>query len=354
MRRVPDLARLGILGALSGTLVMIPLVYLLREDGVVPSLVAATAVATLASWWYSRKVGIQSSPITKSKLGQETIALLKLGFAFMASGLLTMGVAYIVRIIVLRRVGFEAAGLYQAAWALGGLYVGFILQAMGADFYPRLTAAAKNNSECNRMVNEQAHVSLLLAGPGVIATLTFAPLVIPLFYSTEFESAVALLRWICAGMALRVITWPMGFILLAKGDQTRFFLTELAWAFVHGGLAWTCVQSYGLNGAGVAFFGSYVFHGCVIYPTVRRLSGFRWSRQNRRTGLLFVVMIASVFSGYYVLPSTAATIVGGLGLVLSTMYSARVLLTLVPPDDIPHSIRRLLILFRFTALGTRD
>jgi hypothetical protein len=32
--------------------------------------------------------------------------------------------------------------------------------------------------ECNRLVNEQAEVGLLLAGPGVIATLTFAPLVI--------------------------------------------------------------------------------------------------------------------------------------------------------------------------------
>ena len=92
----------------------------------------------------------------------------------MASGFLMMGAAYVVRTMVLRMVGFEAAGFYSSAWTLGGLYVGFILQAMGADFYPRLTGVAKDNTEVNRLVNEQTQISLLLAGPGVMATITFA------------------------------------------------------------------------------------------------------------------------------------------------------------------------------------
>ena len=58
-----------------------------------------------------------------------------------------MGVAYVVRITVLRKVGIEATGLYQSAWTLGGLYVAFILQAMGADFYPRLTACIAESAD---------------------------------------------------------------------------------------------------------------------------------------------------------------------------------------------------------------
>lgn len=192
MRRISDLARMGVLGTLFGTIISIPVVFFLGEEGVVPSLVAVAAMTVITSWWYSRKVQIQNPSMTASQVGQEAAALLKLGFAFMASGLMVMGVAYAVRIIVLRKVGFEAAGLYQSAWTLGGLYVGFVLQAMGADFYPRLTAVAKDNTECNRLVNEQAQVSLLLAGPGVIATLTFAPVVIALFYTAEFDGNPAL------------------------------------------------------------------------------------------------------------------------------------------------------------------
>ena len=96
----------------------------------------------------------------------------------MLSGLLMMGASYGVRAIILRMEGLDAAGFYAAAWTLGGLYVGIILQAMGADFYPRLVGVAEDNRECNRLVNEQTLVSLLLAGPGVIGTIIFAPLII--------------------------------------------------------------------------------------------------------------------------------------------------------------------------------
>ena len=81
---------------------------------------------------------------------------------------------------------------------------------------------AKDNAECNRLVNEQAEVGLLIAGPGLLATLTFAPLVIQLFYSDKFGPAVEILRWICLGMMLRVTSWPMGFMLIAKGKGTSF------------------------------------------------------------------------------------------------------------------------------------
>jgi PST family polysaccharide transporter len=347
MRRIADLAKMGILGAVFGALISIPTVYFLREKGVVPSLVGVAAMAIVTTWWYSRKVRIQVPSMTASRVGQEAAALLKLGFAFMVSGLMTMGVAYAVRIIVLHKVGFEATGLYQSAWTLGGLYVGFILQAMGADFYPRLTASATDNAACNRMVNEQARVGLLLAGPGVIATLTFAPLVIALFYSAKFGAAVPVLRWICLGTMLQVITWPMGFIIVAKAKQNIFIVAELAWAVVSLGLAWTCVRSFGLNGAGIAFFGSYIFHGFLIYPIARRLSGFRWSAANIQTSLLFLSLIAVVFCGFYVFPFLVATSVGAVALVLSGAYSIRGLFKLISMEQIPRPMRRLLVRFGF-------
>jgi PST family polysaccharide transporter len=165
--------------------------------------------------------------------------------------------------------------LYQAAWTIGGLYVGFILQARGADFYPRLTAAVTDHPRCNRLVNEQAEVSLLLAGPGIVATLTFAPAVLALLYSGEFFDAVATLRWICMGATLKVITWPMGFIIVAAGRQGIFFWTEVAYTVVYLGMSWVLVGWVGVDGAGIAFFGSYVFHAFLIYPIVRQLTGFR-------------------------------------------------------------------------------
>jgi PST family polysaccharide transporter len=209
---------------------------------------------------------------------------------------------------------------------------------MGTDFYPRLTAAAQDNNICNRLVNEQTLVSIFLAGPGVMATLTLAPLVIVLFYSSKFQEAVEVLRWLCLGMALRVISWPMGFIIIAKGAQNLFFWSELAWTVVYIALAWVCVAVFGLNGAGIAFFGSYIFHVLMIYLIVRRLSGFQWSAVNIKVGLLFISFSGLVFCSFVELPDTLATAVGIFVLIASSVYSIRSLLQKVSPKS--HSSAR--------------
>jgi antigen flippase len=339
MRRISDLARMTILGGLFGTLISIPVVYVFRERGIVPSLVAVAAVSILSSWWYSRKVQIQAPTMAFADVAQEASALLRLGVAFMASGFLTMGAAYAIRMIVLRISGFEAAGLYQAAWALGGLYVGFVLQAMGADFYPRLTGVARDNVACNRLVNEQAQISLLIAGPGVIGTLTFAPLILAIFYSHAFGPAVALLRWICLGMMLRVVAFPMGYVVLAKGARQIFFWTEVAATVVHVGLAWVLVAHFGVNGAGIAFLGLYVWHGLLIYTIVHRMTDFRWSAANQRLGLVFLPLTGLVFAGFYVLPGWLALTVGMILLAVTTFYSVHSLLELLPISAIPAFLR---------------
>jgi enterobacterial common antigen flippase len=334
LRGIANLARVNILAGVLGTAASLPLIYFFGAEAIAPSLVAIAAVTTLSTWWYSRKMCSHAPAMSAREFGGEARPLLRLGLVFMASGLLTFGAAYAIRIIVMQYGGIVAAGWYQAAWTLGGLYAGFILQAMGTDFYPRLTATADDNAECNRLVNEQAEISMLLAGPGLIATLTFAPLIMSLFYSAQFHGAVELLRWICLGMMLRTVAWPMGFIVVAKRAQIVFFWTEVAAMVVHVGLAWIFVHMFGASGAGIAFLGLYIWHTTLIYVVVRRLTGFRWSAANCRHAMLFLPASALVFSAFYILPLWPALTIGSLVIALTGLYSLRMLVDLLPPSSV--------------------
>jgi len=345
MRRISDLARINIFGAVLGLCTGIPLVYFFRQGGVVPSLISVAAMTILTSWWFSRKIEVQVPKVSISEVWHEASALLKLGAAFMASGLMTMGVAYFVRVLLVQKVSMEATGLYQSAWTLGGLYVTFILQAMGADFFPRLTSRIHNHDDANRLVNEQTLVGLLLAGPGVLATLTFAPVVIALFYSAKFAAAVPVLRWICLGVLLQVITWPMGFIIVAKGKPVLFFVAELAWTIVAITLSWLSINHFGLNGAGIAFFGSYVFHLLLIYPIAHGVTGFRWSTANQRNALIFFSTIAVVFCTFFVLPIIWSVLAGAGAAIGSAAYSLRTLLDMIPVHRLPKPIHSGLLRF---------
>jgi antigen flippase len=343
MRRIGDLAKMTVLGGTFGTLISIPVVYFLRENGVVLSLVILAATTIVTSWWYSRKIQIDVPSITVPEIVTEGIALLNLGSVFMASGLMLTGISYLVRILILRKVGFEATGLYQSAWTLGGLYVGFIIQAMGADFYPRLTANAQDNAVCNRLVNEQARIALLLAGPGALATLTFAPIVITILYTAKFSAAVGILRWICLGTTLQTVTWPMSFIIVAKAKRAIFFWAELACALVYATLTWTCICFFGLNGAGIAFFAYCIFHGFLHYPIVRRLTGFSWSIINKQMSLIFFGLIAVVFCGFYVFPLAISISLGVVATLASSICSMRVLLDLISWNRVPRPVQRLIV-----------
>jgi PST family polysaccharide transporter len=180
----------------------------------------------------------------------------------------------------------------------------------------------------------------------VIATLAAAPLVIAMFYSPAFAPAVALLRWTCLGMALRVITWPMGFIILAKGEQRLFITIDLIWTVIHVGLAWACLRWYGLDGAGMAFLGAYACHAFIVYPLVRRLTGFRWTDGTWRSLRLFVILIAATFAACAILPPVAATVVGAAALVVGGLYSVRRLVQLAGAAVVPRALRPVLLRLR--------
>lgn len=342
LRRISNLAMVNVIGAFAATLATAAMILLFGMDGIVPSIIAVAAVTLAASWYYCRQVELSPPEMTRSEFGKESLQLLKLGLVFMASGLLTFGAAYVNRLIVLHAEGMTAAGYYQAAWAIGGLYAGIVLQAMGTDFYPRLTMVNSDNVECNRLVNEQIQMSLLLAGPGVVATLTFAPLVLQIFYSHAFDGATDLLRWICLGMLLRAIAWPMGYIVVAKDARTTFFLTDVVATVVHVGLAWLLVSRFGAVGAGAAFFGLYVWHSALIYVIVRRMSGFRWSTENSRIASVFLIACAVVFFATQVLSVWQSTSLGSVVFILSSLYSLRKIAPLVQHASLPAPLKTLI------------
>ncbi|HEY8550409.1 MAG TPA: O-antigen translocase [Vicinamibacterales bacterium] len=338
-RRIADMVRAAILGAIGGTAATVVLVYFFRESGIVPALITVAAMSLVFTWAYSRRVSLEPVSPTLTAVRTESFELLKLGLAFMTSGLVVMGVGYVIRIVVLRALGIEAAGFYQSAWSLGGLYVGFVLQAMGADFYPRLTAVAYNNAECNRLVNEQTEVGLLLAGPGVLGTLVFAPLVVWLFYSPEFAEAVPLLRWFCIGMMVRVICWPLGFVLMAKNLRHAFVGADVFWALSNLALSTVLVWTVGLAGAGIAFILAYVLYTLLVRYLVSRASGFTWSQSSRRLIALFVLSVLASLTFSVILPPLVSLAVNSLLVVAAGYYSARSLIRLLPWERLPGPVR---------------
>ena len=150
MRRIGDLAKMNILGAAVGSALSIPIVYIWGLQGIPAYLVLTAAVGALISWSYARRIRIEPIKVPPRQVASEAASLLKLGLAFVSTGLMSTGALFLLRVFVTREAGVDGAGQFQAANAISMVYVGFVLQAMGTDFYPRLTAVADDNRRCNR------------------------------------------------------------------------------------------------------------------------------------------------------------------------------------------------------------
>ena len=322
-RRISDLARLQVWSAAASTIISIGLYGWLGERGIVPVLLVSALLNLGLSWWFARRVAVPAARVTWGETFTEARGLIGLGLAFMWSGLLAAAVTLATRAMILRGFGMEANGIYQAAWGISGLFAGFILGAMGADFYPRLTEAAHDNCEVNRLVNEQTEVGMLLALPGLLGTLVFSPLVIRIFYSAKFTEAAELLPWFLLGVWGRVVSWPLGYIQLAKGAARWFAVTETVFSLLHLGMVWAGLRGVGLKGAAVAYAALYGLYILGMLWAAARLSDFRWSRS---VALLFLAAASAVVATFILMkfaPDLPARILGGFLVLCSGFYCVR-------------------------------
>lgn len=284
-RRIGDLAKISVIGAINGTLISIPCFYLWEQDGIVPSLILASFAALATSWWFSRRVAVKTITLSWGDSLGEARQLFVLGCSFMGAGLVTTLSSYLIRVVMLRQFGLADVGIYQAAFNLSGILVGFVLGAMGADYYPRLTAISSNNESVHRMVNDQTQISILLSLPGLAAMMIFAPLIIKLFYSESFATAVPILRWCILGILGRVFSWPMGFVILAKGNGRLFFVFQLVVSGLHLIFVFIFCNLIGIDGSGIAFMLLYIICTLWLLIIMQKLVGSTWTKNTLKLSL---------------------------------------------------------------------
>ena len=278
LRRIGDIARLSIGTALLSTVAGVLALWWMGRAGIVIYVIAVPVASfALGHWYVARLPRIDSAPTTMAALSVQWRVLTRLGVAFMVAGLAGTAGQLLVRTLVQRELGVDALGQFQAAWAISMTYIGFVLTAMGTDYYPRLTAVIEDHAAVNRMVNEQTEVALLLATPVLLAMLGLAPWVIELLYSDAFAEAANVLRWQVLGDLLKVASWPLGFILLASGAGKTYMLSE--WAAMALFVLFTAwlLPRFGVSATGLSFLAMYAGYLPLVYWLAVRKTGFRYS-----------------------------------------------------------------------------
>ncbi|MFA0657104.1 oligosaccharide flippase family protein [Vibrio sp. 10N.222.49.C12] len=300
-RRVKDIAKVKVLGTLSSGVVTIVIVFLVPNASIIPYIIVLLPMANLIITLLIIKEDIVNfSRVKISKSKKYVKLLVASGFVLMLSSALTNSSQFFVRYLLTTEFSATKLGLYQAAWSISMTYVGFVISAMSTDFFPKITECANEKDKSNFLVNEQIDVALCIIAPFLIILFVGAPYIVNVLYTKEFILTDKILQWQSIGDVFKVISYPLGFLLLANRNSIRFFSAVLIWNILYIGFIYIYSNSMGIVVTGKAYLFAYVIYTIYMFLEVRRLHGFNLSQFSKKyaTFILGSLLVIAIVSNY--------------------------------------------------------
>lgn len=331
LRRITDLGRVTVLAAFTGTVIGLAAVWVQGEGGLIWFILVQPLATVLVALHYTRRLPKPTvAGLSVTETWEIWKPMAKLGAAFMLGGLATTATLLLVRGRISQELGLDAAGHFAAAWGITMTYVGFLLGAMGADYYPRLVEVIHDKVAAVRLMNDQAQLGLAIGGPVLLLLIGLAPWVITLLYSTEFEPAVALLQWQTVGNVFKLASWALGFSIAASARGKTFLFVQLNFNVLFLLMLWPTLETFGIQAAGPAFTIAYGLHFCLLYILARRIHGFRF--QPLSLGLLGLhAFLAVALLALALLAPLAAAMASPMLALATGLFGLRVVLVKIGP-----------------------
>lgn len=245
------IAMRGLLSAILGLLIALPLFYVLRENGVAFAILGYSLVGWLTALHLSRRHrAIKPLPTWKSSLS--------LGKGFIAVGAILTVTSLVTDAVNFAFIGFigrhgeVALGHFQAGYTMLWRYVGICFTAFAVEFYPRLSRVAHNRRATSLMITHQAMLFTILAVPFAALAIALAPWLVRQLFRQSFMPMLPYFVWGMVGMILRPLSITMSYSFLAANRGRVYAITEIMSSLAGLALNITGFTLGGFTGLGLA------------------------------------------------------------------------------------------------------
>ena len=164
-----------------------------------------------------------------------------------------------IRTLLVEHSGVELASYWEGYSRLSLFMSGLAISSISLYYLPKLVEA-NTGQEMLKVVIWGFKFLFAVALPAILLIFLFGSDVISLLYTTNFLEAIFLLKWELLGTFLKLLSFTVSFIMIAKKLTTVFVLSELISGLVFFGLSVLLVEMYGVVGASMAFAGTYFLY----------------------------------------------------------------------------------------------
>jgi PST family polysaccharide transporter len=195
------------------------------------------------------------------------------GYVLMAmTSALTKPVSLIlIRNSLVANVGWEQAGQWQAVWKISEVYLAVITIALGTYFLPRL-ASISGVSNIRKEINNTARIVLPIVCVLAFSVFLLRDVAIYILYTEEFKAARDLFGIQLIGDVLKVLSFLYAYPMISRGATKWFVTSEILFSLTFVILGFVFIQSFGTQGANIAYLVSYFLYFLIIYLNLDNFS----------------------------------------------------------------------------------
>lgn len=278
LRRISDFARVQVWSALLATAIGVAAVWIWGEEAILVFVLAVPLSSLVVASWFVAELKIRLVKVGARAIAIQAVRLAKLGVLFMLAQLVISLGFLAVRARIESQFHTVALGIFESAWLLSSVYLGAVLTAMTTDYYPRLSGLADDDLATATLVNDQTRIALWLCAPVCVSLIGLAPVAIYVLFSAEFSAAAEILRWLVVADIMKVMAWPLGFVLLARHDGRGYLALQTMANLAMVSVVWLGLAKIGLVASSLGILVMY----CVYVPLgrafIRRHLDFDWDR----------------------------------------------------------------------------
>lgn len=222
------------------------------------------------AWW--RSPYFQRSMLRMHFDREMTLRLAAFSVMTLSSALLPPMVNIAVRDHLAVQFGWEQVGYWQAVSKVSDAYLLFLTTAINIYYLPKL--ASTHEREFLALELRHAYRYLLPAVFAMAAVVyALRDWVTRLLFSADFTAANALYGPQLAGDVVKIASFILSYVMLAKAMTRLFVISECVFAASYLALVYALTAHFGLVGAMYAFTINYLFYFAFNVLVVRRYLG---------------------------------------------------------------------------------
>lgn len=327
VRQLNSLAIYTLWSSFVALLVAVPVYFFFGVTGILPSILIIALLQMLGVLYNSVRLFEYKVAPFSLRLLRDGVEMLKLGAGYIYTTILTSCSVWMIYSMISNIGGDAELGLFSSGYLLLSMLPSVLFAALDSEYYPRLSGAFGNVKVRNTMVNEQIEVHLLVQTPIILAAVAVLPFLFPILYSGEFLPAVAMTRFAMFGLLFHILTYPISFMPLSKGDVLVFILQETVYNVANVTLVIIGYRFWGLEGVGIALLLARMLDLTVAFSISYFRYGFRLSPCSLGyafASLAFAVMaFCSVFCMHGLLSWICSSVVVLMSVAFSGYFLAR-------------------------------